>query len=288
MSARLERDARFRNTPSRWARTSARNDIEVRFEGEGGECALDGPLRGGREEAHRHPHPDRPREPHCSSRELYKGIVDGGGRGVFDGTIVVRKDAQKTDAAQTNKNLLLSRQALVHSTPRLEILADDVKCKHGSTTGQLDEAALFYLRSRGLSEAAARSLLVYAFASDLVARIRVDPVRRAVEAQSRDAAPRGARGGGGMSAGQRGAGAVPATTWRRSVGDFPILETTVHGQPLVYLDNAASAQKPRAVIEAERELYERYYSNIHRGVHQLSVLSTDAYEKAARPPPSAS
>ena len=99
---------------------------------------------------------------------------------MFDGTIVVRKDAQKTDAWQTNKNLLLSREALVHSTPRLEIFADDVKCKHGSTTGQLDEAALFYLRSRGIAEAAARSLLVYAFASDLVARIRVEPLREAV------------------------------------------------------------------------------------------------------------
>jgi Fe-S cluster assembly protein SufD len=79
-----------------------------------------------------------------------------------------------------NKNLLLSRQALVHSTPQLEILADDVKCKHGSTTGQLDPTALFYLRSRGIGEAAARSLLTYAFASDLVQRLEVEPLRRAV------------------------------------------------------------------------------------------------------------
>jgi Fe-S cluster assembly protein SufD len=103
----------------------------------------------------------------------------------------VRPGAQKTDAWQTNKNLLLSRQALVDSTPRLEILADDVKCKHGSTTGQLDPAALFYLRSRGIAEAAARALLTYAFASDLVQRIRVEPLRKAVEAclQSRLPSP---------------------------------------------------------------------------------------------------
>jgi Fe-S cluster assembly protein SufD len=116
-------------------------------------------------------------KPHGSSRELYKVIVDGKSRAVFDGKIIVRKDAQKTDAQQTNKNLLLSKEALVNSTPALQILADDVKCKHGSTTGQLDEAALFYLRSRGIGEAAARSLLTYAFASDVIQRVPVDSIR---------------------------------------------------------------------------------------------------------------
>src|SRR4029079_12211352 len=85
--------------------------------------------------------------PHTSSRALYKGIMDGASRGVFHGTILVRPHARKTDAIQTIKNLLLSRQALVNSTPALQIFADDVKCKHGSTTGQLDEAALFYMRA---------------------------------------------------------------------------------------------------------------------------------------------
>src|SRR4029079_2062816 len=115
--------------------------------------------------------------PRCASRELYKGVLDGQARGVFHGTILVRKDAQKTDAMQTNKNLLLSAQALVQSTPALEIFADDVKCKHGSTTGQLDPAALFYLRARGLDEPSARRLLTYPFASDRVQRIRVEPLR---------------------------------------------------------------------------------------------------------------
>ena len=103
--------------------------------------------------------------------------MDGASRGVFHGTIVVRPDAQKTDAVQTNKNLLLSRD----STPELEIFADDVKCKHGSTTGQLDAAALFYLRSRGIGESEARALLTWAFAADVAEKIRVPSIRRRVE-----------------------------------------------------------------------------------------------------------
>jgi Fe-S cluster assembly protein SufD len=182
VAARTERDGRFHDGTLSLGAALSRTDIEVRLDGEGGETTLDGLfVADGRRHTDTHTLIDHAR-PHCSSRELYKGIVDGAGRGVFDGTIVVRKDAQKTDAAQTNKNLLLSREALVHSTPRLEIFADDVKCKHGSTTGQLDDAALFYLRSRGIAEAEARSLLVYAFASDLVGRLRVEPLRRAVTA----------------------------------------------------------------------------------------------------------
>jgi Fe-S cluster assembly protein SufD len=189
VTARTERDGRFGDATLSLGAALSRTDIEVRLEGEGGETTLDGLfVADGRRHTDTHTLIDHAR-PHCSSRELYKGIVDGSGRGVFDGTIIVRKDAQKTDAAQTNKNLLLSREALVHSTPRLEIFADDVKCKHGSTTGQLDDAALFYLRSRGIAEAEARTLLVYAFASDLVGRLRVEPLRRAVEAHLRALLP---------------------------------------------------------------------------------------------------
>jgi Fe-S cluster assembly protein SufD len=101
----------------------------------------------------------------------------------------VRPGAQKTDAWQVNKNLLLSREALVHSTPQLEILADDVKCRHGSTTGQLDPEAVFYLRSRGIDEPAARALLTWAFASELLARVGVAPVVRLVERELRGALP---------------------------------------------------------------------------------------------------
>ncbi len=118
--------------------------------------------------------------PHGTSRELYKGVLDDQARGVFNGLVVVRPGAQKTDAWQMNRNLLLSREALVHSTPQLEILANDVKCKHGSTTGQLDPAALFYLRSRGIDAAAARALLTWAFASDLLRHVPDAAVRTAV------------------------------------------------------------------------------------------------------------
>jgi Fe-S cluster assembly protein SufD len=181
LAVRQDRNARFRNHAISLGALLARTDVDVLFAGEGGECVLNGLfVVDGTRHTDSHTRLDHAR-PHCTSREVYKGIVDGSARGVFDGVILVRKDAQKTDAWQTNKNLLLSRQALVDSTPRLEILADDVKCKHGSTTGQLDPNALFYLRSRGIGEAAARALLTYAFASDLLHGIRVEPLRAAME-----------------------------------------------------------------------------------------------------------
>ncbi len=160
----------------------ARTDINVLFTAEGGECMLNGLfLAGGSQHLDNHTLIDHAR-PHCTSRELYKGILDGRSRGVFHGKIIVRPDAQKTDAIQTNKNLLLSREALVNSTPALEILADDVKCRHGSTIGQLDASSLFYLRSRGIGEREARALLTYGFAADLANRIRVPWIREEVEA----------------------------------------------------------------------------------------------------------
>jgi Fe-S cluster assembly protein SufD len=159
----------------------ARTDWNVVFEGEGGECALNGLfLAGGSQHMDNHTLIDHA-VPHCASRELYKGILDGRARGVFHGKIIVRPNAQKTDAMQTNKNLLLSREALVNSTPALEILADDVKCRHGSTIGQLDANALFYLRSRGIGERQARALLTYGFAADVAGRIRIPAVREEIE-----------------------------------------------------------------------------------------------------------
>jgi Fe-S cluster assembly protein SufD len=160
----------------------ARTDINVLFTAEGSECALNGLfLAGGTQHMDNHTTIDHSK-PRCTSRELYKGILDGRSRGVFHGKIIVRPDAQKTDAVQTNKNLLLSREALVNSTPALEILADDVKCRHGSTIGQLDANSLFYLRSRGIGEREARALLTYGFAADLANRIRVPWVREEIEA----------------------------------------------------------------------------------------------------------
>ena len=159
----------------------SRNDVNTLLAGEGGDLALNGLyLVGGRQLADNHTVIDHA-TPHCNSRELYLGLLDGKSRGVFDGKIFVRPDAQKTVARQTNKNLLLSKEALVNTKPQLEINADDVKCNHGATIGQLNEDALFYLRSRGIGENQARSVLTYAFANEVVNLIRVDPVRQWLE-----------------------------------------------------------------------------------------------------------
>ena len=122
------------------------------------------------------------REPNCESHELYKGIMDDQSTGVFNGKVFVHKEAQKTNAYQSNGNIVLTDDATINSKPELEIYADDVKCSHGSTTGQLDEEALFYLRSRGLSKKSARAVLVNAFASDVIDHIGVDSVKEEIEA----------------------------------------------------------------------------------------------------------
>ena len=116
-------------------------------------------------------------KPNCYSNELYKGIIDGKAQGVFNGKIFVRKDAQKTNAYQSNKNILLSDDASMNAKPQLEIFADDVKCSHGATTGQLDEDALFYLRSRGIGEENAKALLNVAFAADVIKNISIEALK---------------------------------------------------------------------------------------------------------------
>jgi Fe-S cluster assembly protein SufD len=111
-------------------------------------------------------------QPHCSSHEHFNGILDGHSKGVFHGRILVQKSAQKTDAKQTNKNLLLSEDATVDTKPQLEIYADDVKCTHGATVGQLNEESIFYLRARGIGVETARRMLIHAFAGEIIERIR--------------------------------------------------------------------------------------------------------------------
>jgi Fe-S cluster assembly protein SufD len=120
-------------------------------------------------------------EPNASSQELYKGILDGMATAAFNGKILVRKDAQKTDAKQTNQNLVLSDDAVVNTKPELQILADDVRCTHGATVGQLDAQAPFYLRSRGIGKEEARSMLTYAFAKDVIDRVKVEALRSVLE-----------------------------------------------------------------------------------------------------------
>ena len=180
LAVSVGRDASFRDRALVLGAALSRDDIDVRLDGEGAACELDGLfVVDGRRVADTHSRIDHAR-PRGTSREHYKGILDGQARGVFNGLVVVQPGAQQTDAWQMNRNLLLSREALVHSTPQLQILANDVKCKHGSTTGQLDATALFYLRSRGIGEAEARALLTWAFASDLLRRVPDAAVRAAV------------------------------------------------------------------------------------------------------------
>jgi Fe-S cluster assembly protein SufD len=158
-----------------------RNHVHVSLNGEGAECVLNGLyLADGNQQVDNFTEIEHTR-PRARSLELYKGILGGNAQGVFNGKIVVHKDAQKSDARQTNKNLLLSGNAVIHSKPQLEIGADDVKCSHGSSIGQLDSDALFYLRSRGLGLDDARSLLSFAFAADVVGRMRVDFLRRRLD-----------------------------------------------------------------------------------------------------------
>jgi len=158
-----------------------RNTIVAVLAGEGAECTLNGlSLTTGRQLIANHTTIDHA-SGNCASRELYKAILDGKSHGVFNGKIYVRKDAQKTDAKQTNKTLLLSDEATIDTKPQLEIFADDVKCTHGATVGQLDEEQVFYLRSRGIGETDARDLLTFAFASDIIAKVHVAPLRAQLE-----------------------------------------------------------------------------------------------------------
>ena len=154
-----------------------RNDIETVLDGEGCECALYGlSIVSGTGHVDNHLIVDHAK-PHCDSREFFKNVLDDRGRAVFSGRIVVREDAQKTDAKQTNMSLLLSEEAQVESQPQLEIFADDVKCTHGATIGQISDEAVFYLRARGLNEKAARSMLIHAFARESLDTLRVESLR---------------------------------------------------------------------------------------------------------------
>lgn len=160
----------------------ARNEINSRLLGETAHCGLYGLyMANGRQHLDFHTRVDHA-VPRCTSDEFYKGILDGHGRGVFNGQVHVYVDAQQTDAQQSNQNLLLSKNAEIDTKPQLEIYADDVKCSHGATVGQLDEQMLFYLRSRGIDKATAQELLTYGFARDVVDRLGMPEVEAAIEA----------------------------------------------------------------------------------------------------------
>ena len=159
----------------------ARNDFNSRFNDEGGECMMNGLfLTDGTQLFDTHSLIDHAK-PHCNSHEHYKGILDDKSRGVFNGKVIVRQDAQKTNAFQENNNIILSNDALINTKPQLEIFADDVKCSHGATIGQLDEEAMFYLKSRGIGEETSKSILIHAFASDVIKSIKIKAIKDYVE-----------------------------------------------------------------------------------------------------------
>jgi Fe-S cluster assembly protein SufD len=176
-TARLARNSRYVSRSVSAGGALVRNDLVAVLDGEGAECTLDGIfLASGAQHIDNHTTIDHAK-PHGTSRETYKGILGGRARGVFDGKIIVRADAQKTDSRQVNRNLLLSDAALINTKPQLEIYADDVKCAHAATIGRLDEASLFYLRSRGIGYEQARALLIEAFAGEVVGRMPLTPLR---------------------------------------------------------------------------------------------------------------
>ena len=159
----------------------ARHDLRGTLAGPGGYLILNGLyLLAGEQHADHHTAIDHA-APHCESHEYFNGVLDGRSRGIFNGRIIVRPGAQKTDSKQTNNNLLLSRDAHADSQPQLEIYADDVKCTHGSTVGPLDPKAMFYLESRGIGEAAARRLMTYGFAAEILNRMDVAPLREQLD-----------------------------------------------------------------------------------------------------------
>jgi len=178
---RADRSATYRSHSVSLGGALVRNDVTAVMNGEGAECTLNGFYAAdARRLVDNHTTIDHA-QPHCNSREVYKGILADHARGVFNGKIIVRPDAQKTDAKQTNRALLLSEDAQINTKPQLEIFANDVKCAHGAAVGQLDEDALFYMRSRGLSDASARRILIHAFAADVLNRLPLEPVRTRIE-----------------------------------------------------------------------------------------------------------
>ncbi len=177
------RNARFSSHSFTLGGRIVRNDAGAILDGEGGDCTLNGLYLADRDRlVDNHTTIDHAK-PHCGSHEIYKGILGGASRAVFNGKIIVRQDAQKTDAKQTNRALLLTDGATINTKPQLEIFADDVKCTHGAAIGQLDDEAIFYLRARGMTYAEARDMLIHAFAGQVLDGVTVEPLRAALETE---------------------------------------------------------------------------------------------------------
>jgi len=184
LAVRLARDARLHAHAHAFGAKAARTDLYVDLTGPGGEARLEGLylVEDGQYSDH-HTYVRHLAE-HCTSHQRFKGVLSGKSEAVFDGLVLVAKGAQKTDARQENRNLLLSKRALAHSNPRLQIHADDVKCSHGSSVGELDRDALIYLRSRGIGPQDAQGLLTYAFIGEVLEPIDIEPLKRYVRASA--------------------------------------------------------------------------------------------------------
>lgn len=181
MEIDLERSSNFKSININFGGLITRNNINAKFNDEYGTCQLNGVYVGTKNQlTDNHTMIDHAK-PNCQSHESYKGILKDNSHGVFNGKIMVRRDAQKTNALQENKTLLLSKDSVINSKPQLEIFADDVKCTHGAAIGQLDDEALFYLQSRGISEDNARKMLINAFISEVVELIDIQEVKEKLE-----------------------------------------------------------------------------------------------------------
>ena len=184
IQAQVGRDGVFTSTSISLGAALARHDINVALAGTGASATLNGLyVVDGTQHVDHHTVLDHA-APACTSRELYKGVLGGSSRGVFDGAVIVRPGAAGTDSQQANRNVLISEDAMVDTKPQLEILADDVKCTHAATVGQIDENALFYLRSRGIDLDTARSLMIHAFVGEVIHRIGILPIRKGLDAQT--------------------------------------------------------------------------------------------------------
>ena len=181
LRAQLGRDCNFISHSIAAGAQLSRNNINTVLDGEGIECVLNGLYLTKGTQLADHWMLVEHAKPHCNSHEYFNGILDGSSKGVFHGRILVQPLAQKTDAKQTNKNLLLSDHATVDAKPQLEIYADDVKCTHGATVGQMNEESIFYLRARGLGLETARRMLIHAFAGEIIDRVRFAPVREELD-----------------------------------------------------------------------------------------------------------
>ena len=180
-SVALARESRYQSVSVAFGARISRYNLNILLKGEGAECTADGlALISSRQLADTHACIDHI-EPHCTSHQLHKCIINDAAHAVFNGKIIVRPDAQLTNSTQSNRNLLLTSKARIDTKPQLEIFADDVKCAHGATVGQLDNEEIFYLKSRGLSESTARNLLTYAFGAEIIERIPIASLRFKLE-----------------------------------------------------------------------------------------------------------